>query len=128
MSTNSANSDRVFYGQSGQIFGAFTTDAEITTLVRVAPGDDGTFAVQRPAIVELGNFANTANNSYEYSDGMNRRYGELKNLFLTSPASMAIMQTGRVINSKEYLCIQTVSANFINGSASLAILIPHTED
>jgi hypothetical protein len=111
-----------YYGQTSQIYSSLVVDREYQTLIRYAPGDDGAYAIQRPALLEYQSH-NPASTT-----GMNRRWGEMKNIFICDDNGMQMMQTGRIINSKNYICIGDEDSWFTGGADTLSLLCQHTEE
>lgn len=126
-SYDGANDPYAFHYQNHEAISLrFRVDYEEATIFLEAPGDDGSYAVQKPAILESYN----AYTGYS-ADGsrMNRRWGEANSVYLTDDGGMSNMQTGRTIDGKDYICLMSWSGNlFSYASNSAAALIQHTEE
>lgn len=81
--------------------------------------DDGSYIVQRPALYEYANGAGGTN-------GMNRVWGESKNLYCTYGGSLTDMEMGRIIDGIDFVSIGLAAA-MINGLTSVYLLIQQTE-
>lgn len=87
-------------------------------LDRIAPNDQGLYAVMHPGLVEF------TNGDYS-SNSMNRMYGTTKNSIICSNSGMLKRISTRILGGTTYLYV--LSANEIEGSSNHAFLILDTE-
>lgn len=106
------------HDQAGPIDCRTEASVEIDIITRGAQ-DNGIFIVQKPLIYE-----DIIVNS---QTGMNRVYGEMKNIFICSDTGMTDMETGRTINGNDYVSLG-IAGYIISGTLSgTHILVLHTE-
>ena len=118
-STYVMNNQNNVYGISG----AVALDAARNYLLTMDPDDNGNYAVMRPGVYEkyIHNDFTTSSN------GMNRAYGVLKNIYLIYTTSLSKFLDGKTISGKDYVFIQLESTVFNSGSASYSVLFLETE-
>jgi hypothetical protein len=121
----STTEDEAFYDQSGYIYTGARIDCNLWSIIVSNPNDHDDYIVQRPIVCEY-----LQPNQSSDSGGMNNTYGTCKNLYLTSDNNISVMQSGRTINSKDYIGIGTaaVIAAMYQSSTSIHILAQHTEE
>jgi len=120
-SKSSDGHTHTFPSQSTAIYGGSPWSYESWYLSRMAPNDEGEYAVQRGGICEY-----ERHNSAVTHVSMNRAYGTPKNSYLTQLGTMAAAQDGRVISAKNWLYFRTGNAITYSGSGSLAVLFLDT--
>lgn len=92
-----------------------------TDIINKGAQDNGLFIVQKPAIYEL-NGGGTV-----YNSNVNRIWGEVKNLYTTNNTGMTDMETGRTINSKDYVSLGDASQIYAGSTQYQHLLVLHTE-
>ena len=110
------SSSYAFHDQSGSIVGCFKADYNSTALSAMNPDDEGRYGVQRPGIVEY------TQNNYESTAGQNRRYGVMKNVYMTAKSTMVSGQDGITINSKNYLYFRRFS-NLVYAASNYSLFL-----
>lgn len=104
------------HDQAGNEYGGYAISRDYQAIITGAPDDKGIYVCQRPLICE-----------YQRPNdgtvtGMNRVYGESKNIYLVDDDGLSVMTTGREIDSKEHISIGAEDTIFINGSSNLECL------
>jgi hypothetical protein len=108
----------VVHDQAGTIYGGTVFEYAPSYIGRMAPNDDGVYAVMRPGICEL------YRENDGLSTGMNRAYGIANNTYLTAKGTMAVVLDGRVISGDNWLYYQAMDAIVTGGSNGIAVLYP----
>lgn len=119
MSYNIDSSAYCMHQQGGQIGSGCSGSIE-DVIVSKGLQDDGNYIVQRPAIIESRNGA-------QGTSGMNRVWGETKNLYCTISTGMTDMETGRTINALDFVSLGPSSSLLGGISSSTHLLIQQTE-
>ncbi len=114
----------VVHDQDGYITIQAKFDYLANTLLQIAPDDYNMRAVMRPIIGELY-CANS--NATTYDVGMNRAYGQVKNLYIAYNNSRSLEKDGLTVNAKNYVYLAHVSDLNINASSVYDLLFLDTE-
>lgn len=109
----------VAHSQSAHISVEYGVSVE-TGILSLGSQDNGLFIVQRPAIIEK-------RNALGQTIYMNRLWGELKNLFISVDTNLVDMETGRIINGKEYVSLGSWNTLSFGSGTSYHVLAQHTE-
>lgn len=121
----SAAAGYVSHDQSGVINGSTKWDVLTTTLQQMNPDDYGNRAAMRPLLGEFSRHNDTS--VATYTTGMNRSYGQVKNVYVAYNATRVRGSDGLTIGAKNYVFLATMSELCGSGSSSLDIMFLDTE-
>lgn len=105
------------------ITGSVGLDAARNYLTKMAPDDEGNYAVMRPGVYELS----IHNDASDTATGMNRGYGVLKNTYLIYSTSLSAFLDGKTIGGSNYLFTEDEFNLFNAGNSNYAVLVLDTE-
>jgi len=111
---------RVIHNQTSSIQGASFPAIVYQYVIKMAPNDEGVYAVMKPGVVEKGR-----PNGYAGDSENNRGYGTLKNLYVSALGSMARGLDGKVIAGNNWLYFQNTS-EFMSTDSDIAALFLDT--
>lgn len=121
----------VFHDQGtwSHIRGAKRLDAAWEYLSKMAPDDEGRYAVQRPGLVEYTRENQSISNTTDLTADQNRAYGICRNVYATTFGSMSLGQDGRVIAGNNWICGRGANtiASAVVSLNPYALLFPDTE-
>jgi hypothetical protein len=108
------------HDQLGDIQGGYSISREERLIITAAPDDKGNYTVQRPLVCEVYRPSITGTNTTQ----MNRPYGVCDNVYCSDDDGLAIMTTGRTIDSKEHISVGVESVMFtVGGSSAIEVLM-----
>ena len=122
---SSTSDTYVHHDQNGWIGSGAKWDYLSLTLAQMAPDDYGNRAVMRPLIGEFARPNDTSSSTY--TTGMNRSYGQVKNLYIAYSNSRVRGSDGLTVNTKNYVFLASHSELNYGGSANYDLLFLDTE-